>query len=247
MRLLTRVPHVTGRPVSWRPLAVTATLALLVSQLGPAPLRSVAGGDIFDTLSATVASAQSNPGVELGPPPQVTDSSVLQPTVSAEPKAGAFAVNTMDRTAVVNLYNTVLVPALAVPAGWTGSIAGCVAGTNSDAYQAATISTVNYFRAMAGLPDNVTLDTARSVNDQQAALMMIASGRLSHFPDPTFTCYTPSGAVAAGTSNLALGTHGPAAVMAYVADEGTTNTAVGHRRWILYPPQTSMGTGSTTA
>src|SRR5437762_304935 len=30
-------------------------------------------------------------------------------------------------------------------------------------------------------------------------------------------------------------------------DPGAGNTAVGHRRWILFPPETSMGNGNTTA
>src|SRR5690606_33288084 len=53
------------------------------------------------------------------------------------------------------------------------------------------------------------------------------------------------GAEAAGQSNLALGISGAAAVALYIADPGAGNTALGHRRWILYPRQTEMGSGST--
>ena len=75
--------------------------------------------------------------------------------------------------------------------------------------------------------------------------MMTANNQLSHTPPDTWTCYTAAGAEAAGKSNLALGAAGPAAIALYVADPGSGNTALGHRRWILYPPQVEMGTGST--
>jgi len=223
-----------------RSVVFLAAAAFVLAPIG------VTGGSLpgLSDLASVASAAQ---GFELGPAPQVTDSSMLAPTVSAPIRAGSMAVNTSDRQAVVNLFNSVYTPALAVQPSWTGSVPGCIPGSNSAAYDTATISMVNYFRAMAGLPDNITLDTAASVSDQQAALMMIATGTLSHTPDPSFLCYTPAGATAAGTSNLALGVHGPAAVVGYVQDPGAGNTAVGHRRWILYPPETSMGNGNTTA
>ena len=38
--------------------------------------------------------------------------------------------------------------------------------------------------------------------------------------------------------------HGPRAIVEYLYDDGPTNAAVDHRRWVLYPPTTIMGTGS---
>ena len=77
--------------------------------------------------------------------------------------------------------------------------------------------------------------------------MMIAEPGLSHTPDPEWACYTSAGAAAAFKSNLALGNAGPSAVVAYVRDGGAGNYDVGHRRWILYPPQAGMATGSNDA
>jgi len=78
---------------------------------------------------------------------------------------------------------------------------------------------------------------------QAAALMMSVNGLLSHTPDESWECYTPEGDEGAGSSNLSLGVYGPVAIRGYIYDPGTTNTAVGHRRWILYPQTQYMGTG----
>jgi uncharacterized protein YkwD len=165
----------------------------------------------------------------------------LLPVVAA---AGS-TVDPLDRASVIGFYRSVYVPALAVRNDWSGSIAGCDAGRTSDTYADATIQMVNYFRAMTRLPSvtrNVTLDQ----KSQYAALMMAANRSLSHSPPASWNCYTSTGAEAAGRANLASGVAGAAAIVGYMADPGAGNTAVGHRRWILYPPQTEMGTGSTT-
>lgn len=99
-------------------------------------------------------------------------------------------------------------PALTTPVEWSGSVAGCNAGSASASTQAATLSAVNYFRGLAHL-DPVTLDPALTSADQSAALMMHANYSLSQFPPSSWTCYTAAGAAAAGRSNLALGISGP--------------------------------------
>jgi hypothetical protein len=125
---------------------------------------------------------------------------------------------------------------------WTGNIQNCNAGTTSLAYRQAVINRVNYFRNMAGIP-SVTLSTQSNVNQQNAALMMSANGQLSHSPPSSWTCYTSEGASGASGSNLALGVDGPNAIDLYVSDPGSNNAIVGHRRWILFPSQSTMNTG----
>ena len=49
---------------------------------------------------------------------------------------------------------------------------------------------------------------------------------------------------AAGKSNLFLGRSGAGAIAGYMDDPGSGNTAAGHRRWIIDPRQTTMGSGS---
>ncbi len=156
------------------------------------------------------------------------------------------SIDTTNRTQVKNAYNQYYAPP--IPAmNWTGNINNCLPGTVSTEFKEWTISRVNYFRAMAGLPGNITLNEVNSAKAQQAALIMAAQHALSHTPPPTWACYSVEGAEAASNSNIALGFGSSSfddVVPGYIDDKGLGNQAVGHRRWILYPPQTNMGVGS---
>jgi uncharacterized protein YkwD len=235
-------------PVGTRSLAgadvLIANHTIVDSHLRAAAGR-VAGLTIALLLTALPAAAQVTPRGQLGPAPRVTDISALATETLPEETQAVPAVDRTSRTAVVNLYNSVYVPALEVANDWNGSVTGCNAGSTSESYASATMDMVNYFRSMTGLPSSVPHVALKDGPAQQAALMMTANGNLDHFPPPSWICYTGEGANAAGNSNLALGTAGAAAITLYIADPGSNNTALGHRRWILYPRQTEMGTGST--
>ena len=132
------------------------------------------------------------------------------------------------------------------PFSWTGSVASCSAGDTTEAFKAAVLRRLNFFRAMAGLPGNLALDAPLSAKAQRAALMMDAADSLSHGPSTSWPCYSADGAEAAGKSLLAY-SNAPARSVAlldgYMRDRGANNAAVGHRRWILYPPLAKVGTG----
>lgn len=160
------------------------------------------------------------------------------PPVINPPVSGP--INTANRNSVVAAFRNVY-RATPVDMGWTGDVQNCIAGTTSIAYQQSVIDRVSYFRNMTGLP-SITLSPSNN-NFQNAALMMAANGQLSHSPPSSWKCYTAEGAGGAGASNLALGTNGPDAIDLYMQDWGSNNAAVGHRRWILLPTQTSMATG----
>jgi hypothetical protein len=140
-------------------------------------------------------------------------------------------------------YENVFLPPGNVAANWTGNVATGNAGSLGAAYLAAIAGRVNAYRWMAGLPGGVTLDPAENAADQQAALMMAANGQLSHDPPTSWVDYTAEGADAASVSNLALGASGTTAIDLYMTDPGDNNSIVGHRRWVLYPPTQTMGTG----
>jgi hypothetical protein len=196
-------------------------------------------------VAAALASAQDIPKGQLGPAPRITEITELS---AGAPQAFAQSLPQLDRTnrqAVVDFYNGVYVPALAAANGWTGSVPSCSAGTTAAGYADATLDMVNYFRAMTGLPAAVSHEAVKDGKAQLAALMMTANNSLSHSPPLSWTCWTTGGAEAAGQSNLALGAAGAAAITLYMSDRGSGNTALGHRRWILYPRQAEMGTGST--
>lgn len=164
--------------------------------------------------------------------------------VSPTPRKLAVTVSPSDRTDVVRFFNEVYKTSQGVATEWSGDRSACLAGTTGQAYLDATVLRVNFFRAMAGLPADVTLSNTWNVKAQEAALMLSVKGELNHFPDPTWPCFTSGGAEAAGRSNITLGAHGAEAIDLYMDDPGANNIAVGHRRWILYPPTKLMGVGN---
>jgi uncharacterized protein YkwD len=158
------------------------------------------------------------------------------------------ALNTRSMAAVNAAYWSQYANQQSVPTDWSGSVSSCTAGTSSAASNRATLTALNYVRSLAGLAP-VTLNSTLNARAQAAALMMSANGALSHAPSPSWKCYSRTGAAAAGVSNLALSypslTSGQI-VDLYMDDPGSTNAAVGHRRWVLNPFTTQVGTGSTT-
>jgi hypothetical protein len=189
------------------------------------------------------------------PPPRFPRQPVgVHPEAVTPPPAG-LSVTTTDRRQSRAFFNAVFSASDGVAIDWTGSLSGTpgtsaagTAGTTSDAYKAAVQLRINYFRAMAGIPAGISMDSVESGEDQDAALMMAANNQLSHMPPSSWLLYTSDGATAAGNSNLALGNVGPDAIaFGYIEDYGTNNTALGHRRWILYPQTQVMATGDIPA
>lgn len=160
---------------------------------------------------------------------------------------GGVTIDPMQREVVRAFFAQHYAPFDSVPSEWNGNVDLRLPGTTSAAFKAAIIERVNYFRAMAGVPADVTLAELESQKDQSAAMMMSAQNALSHNPDSSWAGYTPEGAEAAGKSNLYLGVRGPAAITGYIRDPGANNAAVGHRRWVLYPQTRTMGTGDVEA
>lgn len=176
---------------------------------------------------------------------------LLAALFATEHAMAQITVNTNDRNAVVSLFNTVYLPARNNSNhGWTGASSGCTAGTLNAQFVTDSLTTLNVFRAMAGMP-SVTFGNPRSfptsgsgnVDCQQAALMLHAAGTLSHNLPPSSSCWTSAGNAALGTANLAGGLVGPGG-MELLIDDG--NGDLGHRRWMLHEPQLQMAMGSTS-
>jgi len=160
----------------------------------------------------------------------------------------AGSLNTRSMSEVNAAYWSQYANLQTLPIGWIGgSLLGCLPGLSSASSNAATLTAMNYVRSLAGLAP-VTLSPSLNAGAQAAALMMSANGALSHSPSSSWKCYTSAGATAASRSNLALSypniTSGQI-VDLYMDDPGSTNAAVGHRRWMLNPFVTAVGTGST--
>ena len=179
---------------------------------------------------------------QLGDPPRDPSAdSVPRNPGSIQLLSSVAPIDTSNRNAVVRSITTSTLrqrPGCLVD--WKRSFVH--GGATSAAYREAT-SPVNYYRAMAGLPGTVVLDGALDSAYQESALMMSANGALNHYPPSTWFCYTSAGAAAAANSNITLFDAGPEANVLYVDDAGMGNDAVGPRRWVLSPLQTTA-TGS---
>ena len=130
----------------------------------------------------------------------------------------------------------------------TPDLANCVAGVLRPEAQASFIAALNGLRARHGLaPVRHAAGADRAA--AEAALMMAANEALSHDPPPSWKCWTPEGADAAGISNLLGGVSSP--YLPYEDDNGILaewliegeGDEIGHRRWILDPylEQTALG------
>jgi|GEM_PF-752049 len=157
-----------------------------------------------------------------------------------------LSVNITNREEVRIFYNTVYGSGENADSGWTGDQATCAAGTTTADFQDKVAVRINYFRAMAGIPAGITLNSFWGSQDQAAALIMSANNMLSHYPSAAWPCYTAAGANAASNSNINIGDAGPDAITAYIEDFGANNYLVGHRRWLLYPQTQTMGTGDVS-
>jgi uncharacterized protein YkwD len=174
---------------------------------------------------------------------------LLVAVLAIVPAAEADAkITTKSKASVAAAYNSVLVPALATPTDWTGDVASCSVGSESEASRQATLTAINFVRELAGLK-KVRLDPVYSAKAQAAALVYSAENNLSHDIPPDWKCYSADARAAGAKSNIAWGSDdslaGAKSVIGYMDDAGIGNEVVGHRRWILNPRAITMGTGST--
>ncbi|MDI9546845.1 MAG: CAP domain-containing protein [Chloroflexota bacterium] len=142
-----------------------------------------------------------------------------------------------------DFYRNVYLASEDVPHAWSGDYESCDPGDTSRQYKATVRLRVNYFRAMAGVPADISLSPELNRMVQAAALIMSRNDELSHYPPTEWACHSAGGALAANHSNLYLGHVGALAVSGYIEDEGENNYKVGHRRWILCPQSRTFGTG----
>ncbi len=207
---------------------------------------------VLIAFQPSLAFAQSMQTGWLGPPPVAWPMQHESRTPLRLPMAVAALpdVDNANRYEVGVLFQETWAAQAAVPLGWNGNVGSCLAGSNTAAHRQAVIDRVNLYRVVAGLPGSVVLKGGNVVNEvQQAALMFSANDALSHSPPSSWDCWTQAGRDGAGESNIYIswgsnaGT-GVHAVDAYMDDDGSGNYRVGHRRWILYPPQQAMDSGS---
>jgi hypothetical protein len=189
---------------------------------------------LLAALSPVLVAAQATkePGIMLGPAPQLLPGSAPPYVQSWAPKLvlPVSPLDTGSRAAVRAAYNTyynVAQPSV----GWTGAVAGCNPGTTAQTFQDWFVTRINFVRSMAGVSGTTLIDASTTPTEQATALLMDANGTLSHSPPSNWTCYTAAGSTGAGSSNLAYGYD---ALSLYLSDNDPSNTVAGHRRWVLH-------------
>ena len=216
-----------------------AKLLLFVAVLGSAlkpgygqeapTLRQVKPPDLGEAAPAP-------PSLNLNPPPAGGTKPLFQPVT------GGFTVNTDSREETRDFYNGLYPVSDNVPQNSTADVSSCTPGHNSNAFQQAELLRINWFRAMAGMPANISLNPIDNWGSQQMAVIQSKNNVLDHNPTNAYACYNTFAASYAG-GDQALGTDGADAATHFIWDYGAKNNEVGHRRWILYPPETVMGIG----
>lgn len=201
--------------------------------------------------SFTITTSQQ--GMKLSVRVTGTKSGYATVTMASDATRTFSLVDTSSKASVAAAYKK-LAKTLRVPTKWTGSTARCKPGTESSASKTATMDAINYVRAMNQL-DGVRFDAKWNTQAMKNSLMMQARGQITHYPAKSGKCWSSEGAKAASTSNLSIswggsksvsGATGARAVLwGYMDDPGASNVIAGHRRWILYPTTTVMGTGSS--
>ncbi|HEY3853270.1 MAG TPA: hypothetical protein VGO67_02630 [Verrucomicrobiae bacterium] len=189
-------------------------------------------------------------GPILGPAPKISHDASSHPEL--EPGKlnliPGFMVNGSSREEVRQFYNAIYPASEEISIDSSAVIANCDPGMNSSAFQNAELVRINWFRAMSGIPANVTLSLTEGLEAQAAALMISANNQLQHTQIPTnWICYDAGGVTAAGVSDIAIGVNGPDAITGYMWDYGSDNSMVPHRRWILFPQTQIMAVGDVPA
>ena len=121
-------------------------------------------------------------------------------------------------------------------------------GELSDKTNTQSLNMLNFIRYVAGLPDNVTINSTYKHYAQSAAFLNALNGGLSHFPSRpsglSDSIYK-DGYFGSGKSNLGAGYSSVSdSLKSYMNDSDSSNIdRVGHRRWLLYPGMSEVGFG----
>jgi hypothetical protein len=134
-------------------------------------------------------------------------------------------------------------PAKADPV-WIASSTSCAPGETPLPAQQDALRRLNLVRWIAGL-DPVTLDATWSSMASACSIIQAYLGDISHFPDPSATCYTQQGGTASAQSQLAGGCRSAAACMDDLFwDWGENNQHIdGHRKGLMHPGLRTVGIG----
>jgi len=127
--------------------------------------------------------------MELGTPPRFPeDVSKLQiPGLLEERErelavvTGGFSVNTQNREESRAFYNDEYLESVGTAINWTGNHAACNEGATAQGFRDAVLIRVNYFRAMGGVPADVTFSSTFNDKWVSSLLNLIACNLLKSY------------------------------------------------------------------
>ncbi|MCP5535152.1 MAG: hypothetical protein H7A51_02835 [Akkermansiaceae bacterium] len=199
------------------------------------------------------------------------------PGAGNESDTSGFTVNTQSRNDVISFWNCVYQKSeeyLGRSNDITGvSTSTCNPGTTSTALRNDILRRLNYYRAMAGLPSDISFTTTSTVYlggdtpaaakppasttklaaAQAAALMRLANASTTenpHNPPTSWTCDDSVARNGAYWSNLARNLYGPGAVDSYISEDiggisNNPNDNIGHRRTLFRLDLQEIASGDT--
>jgi putative cell wall-binding protein/uncharacterized protein YkwD len=121
-------------------------------------------------------------------------------------------------------------------------------GAVAPGFLADGLKMLNYARYLAGLPDDVVFSAGRNSEAQHGAVLLAASGTLSHTPakpSDMSQAFYDVGLASTSTSNIGSGYTSLSGFQTGCLSDSTGSNLerVGHRRWILNPPLKVTGMG----
>jgi len=123
------------------------------------------------------------------------------------------------------------------------------AGKPKQKYLNEALNSVNFIRFLAGLPDDIKINTYYNLLAQNASAVNAKNNELTHHPRQTEGIPNENyelGYTGASSSNLGAGYSNikDSVISGYMEDGDTSNIdRIGHRRWILNPPMKEIGFG----
>ncbi|TVR52021.1 MAG: hypothetical protein EA425_05830 [Puniceicoccaceae bacterium] len=156
--------------------------------------------------------------------------------------AQALVVDTADLAEVAAFHRAIFPTSTGVPIEWSGDLDTADPGETSAAFKDAVLRRINFYRALAGVPADITFDETNNDRMQQVAYFMLDSG------DTDPAAWADSGATLAqqgwGPGNsLLLGSFGVEAIDRYIRVFTSSSGRFFNRHNLLEPKNQVMGTG----
>ena len=168
------------------------------------------------------------------------------PGPSTPAALGGFSVDITQRNDVAAFYQFIYNTPSTTFAweGDAGTFTPCFPGAPADSFNDSVLRRINFYRAMAQRPADITFDPGLDTQAQAAALATAANEEINHSLESSDACASPEAIAGARDGNLALGVSGPDAIDRYIrSDIGDSVDFARYRRGILNYSTSTMGTG----